>query len=350
LNRAALERQLATKVEDRKRVVRSLEELGEKVDAAAADAQTAAPTVLPLLENPEVKLFAHDLTVEAGAQYRYHMRVVLNNPMYGRGLQESQKALAEQGLIRSAWSEWTAPVEVDPSEFFFVTSAEPRSEVNPTPRASAEMYTFYYGYYRLGSASLEPGDSLTATAKLPELKFADMKKVEEYAKAHAGESAPVPVATNPRGTLPGREKRLGGGRIQDPRIAVDRGGAGDGNVPAAAAAAPGPEWLTIPAKKSQEFRVDAVFLDAVPWAVGQRGLAGEDRPHFLAMLRGSSGQLLVRQPDQERAAEVYKRLEASAKEGERQGAPEVKVEEKPRVKPQKSGPSAPSPITGGGGG
>jgi hypothetical protein len=334
-------------------VVRSLEELGEKVDASAVDAQAVVPAALPLFENPEVKLFAHDLTVEAGAQYRYHMRVVLNNPMYGRSLQESQKQLAEQGLLRSEWSAWTSPVDVDPNEFFFVTSAESRSEVNPTPRASAEMYTFYYGYYRVGSASLEPGDTLTATAKLPELKFADMKKVEEYAKAHAGDAAPAPSVTAPKGALPGQRMRPGGGRIQDPRVTIDRGILGDANPANAATPAAGgatPEWLTIPAKKSQEFRVDAVFLDAVPWAVGQRGLAGEDRPHFLAMLRGSGGQLLMRQPDQERAAEVYKRLEASAKEGERQGAPEVKMDEKPRVRPVKSGPSAPSPITGGGGG
>ena len=53
-----------------------------------------------LLDSTEVKLYAHDLTVEPGAQYRYRMRVVVNNPLYGRNLQESQRTLAiAAGLV-----------------------------------------------------------------------------------------------------------------------------------------------------------------------------------------------------------------------------------------------------------
>ena len=115
-----------------------MEEMGEVVQAADG---TPAPVVAaaPLLDNAAVKLYAHDLTVAPGAEYRYRMRVVVNNPLYGRNLQDSQRALAEQSLITGQWSDWTQAIDVDPNEFFVVTSAEPRSEINPSPKASAEM-------------------------------------------------------------------------------------------------------------------------------------------------------------------------------------------------------------------
>ena len=91
-------------------------------------------------------------------------------------------------------------MDVDPNEFFFVTSAEPRSEISASPKAAAEMYVFYYGFYRMASVSLEPGDVLTGTAKLPDLKLADMKKLEEMIK----DPSSVPVQQGSRGS----KKRL----------------------------------------------------------------------------------------------------------------------------------------------
>ena len=341
VNKAALERQLAARTEERKRLVKTLEDLGEKVGDPSADARVA--TVKPLLDNEAVRLFAHDLTVEAGAQYRYRMRVVVNNPLYGRNLQESQRTLADRSLIEGEWSAWSSPVDVDPNEFFFVTSAEPKSEINRSPKAAAEMYVFYYGYYRVASVSLEPGDMLTGTARLPELKLADMKKLEEMGANPASTPQPAAPISQP---APGGKG--GGGRERE---MVDRGEAAPGvggELPAVN------EWLTVPARRNLELRVNAVYLDTLPVSVGRQGLAGEEQVRFAALMRDPLGRVVWRMPDAERAAEAYKRLEASAREGERQGAPEVKPQEN-RPRPQKpdrprTQPTAPAKSGGGSGG
>ncbi|MFZ4430307.1 MAG: hypothetical protein ACOYPS_08125 [Phycisphaerales bacterium] len=345
-NKAALERQLAARVEERKRVVKTLEDLGEQVGDAATDTRAAA--VKPLLDNEAVRLFSHDLTVEPGAQYRYRMRVVVNNPLYGRNLQDSQRTLADRSLIEGQWSGWSAPVDVDPNEFFFVTSAEPRSEINRSPKAAAEMYVFYYGYYRAASVSLEPGDMLAGTARLPELKLADMKKLEEMAANQQMPSQPMAPSSQP---APGGKSGGGGGGRDREREAVDRGGVpvGGGEEPAA-----GAEWLTVAAKRNLELKVDAVYLDTLPVSLGRQGMEGQEQVRFAAMMRDQLGRVVWRMPDVERAAEVYKRLEASAKEGERQGAPEVKPQES-RPRPQKpdrprTQPAAPAKSGGGSGG
>jgi hypothetical protein len=343
-NKAQLERQLASRVEERKRIVKTLEDLGEQVEATAADTQVEV--VKPLLENAAVRLFSHDLTVESGAQYRYRMRVVVNNPLYGRNLQESQRTLADRSLIEGAWSAWSAPVDVDPAEFFFVTSAEPRSEINRSPKASAEMYVFYYGYYRVASVSLEPGDMLAGTARLPELKLADMKKLEESMANDPAAMPPVPVApTGPGGRTPGG----GRDREREAREAVDRGQGGGvvSDVPPTG----GADWLTVPAKRNLELRVSAVYLDTLPAAVGRQGLAGEEQGRFMALMRDQLGRVVWRLPDVERTADIYRRLEASAREGERQGAPEIKPQESRRKpqRPDRSRTPAAPPKKGGGG-
>lgn len=345
VNKAALERQLAARNEERKKLAKTLEEMGEVVQTADG---MPAPVAMaaPLLDNANVKLYAHDLTVVPGAEYRYRMRVVVNNPLYGRNLQESQRTLADQSLISGQWSDWTQAIDVDPNEFFVVTSAEPRSELNPSPKASAEMYVFYYGYYRVAGVSLEPGDVLSGTARLPDLKVADMKKLEELLK-NPSEAISAPVAPPP---MPGGKGGGGGGGkgggARPPQPTRDE-------RPVAQAPAAGPagtEWLSVPAKKMLELKVDAVFLDAIPAAVGAQGLAGEERPRYLAMMRDQHGHLLHRSPDAERAADIYKRLEASAKEGERQGAAEVKPEEV-RIRPPKKerAPTPGQPAKSGGG-
>ncbi|MCX5689528.1 MAG: hypothetical protein NTV94_07045, partial [Planctomycetota bacterium] len=351
LSRPALERQLATRNDERKRLVKSLAELGEKTqDAVDPAAPLPVAAEVSLLDNPEVKLYAHDLTVEPGAQYRYRMRVIVNNPLFGRNLQESQRTFADKSMVEGAWSSWTGAVDVDPNEFFFVTSAEPRSDISAAPKAAAEMYVFYYGYYRMASVSLEPGDVLTGTAKLPELKLADMKKLEESLKnPSAAPAMQAPVRTPGGKSGGGGGGKSGGGRPSE-REQVDRGGRQAPIVTEAVAA--NVDWLSLPAKKTIELKVDAVYLDTVPLAVGQQGLAGEERPRFMALMRNQHGQLVSRLPDVERATAAYKRLEASAKEGARQNAPEVK-EEEGRVRPPKvdrpsSTPQEPKKSSSGG--
>jgi hypothetical protein len=80
--------------------------------------------------------------------------------------------------------------------------------------------------------------------------------------------------------------------------------------------------------------------------------AGENTA--VALLRGASGQLERRTPDQDPHG-VYKLVAESAKAGESQGQPVIVPEEapKPRRGPQEQVPSTPRetpPGTGGGGG
>lgn len=123
-----------------------------------------------------VGVWAHDVTAKAGETYRYKLRVWIVNPFFGNAsaLAESQKPAATIAGLASAASEWTAPVTIVPQTQFFVTNAREaapaisgagRSEAN----ADVEVYEFFYGYWRRGTAKLDPGDQVRATIELPSL-------------------------------------------------------------------------------------------------------------------------------------------------------------------------------------
>lgn len=354
--RSAIERQLDARKADRERLIKQLSDLGEQVASTSTATETPAAGQLPLFENSEVKLHAHDLTVEPGAAYAYRMRVVVNNPLYGRNLQDSQKALADRSLLPGAWSEWSTPVDVDPNEFFFITSADQRSDINTTPKASAEMYVFYYGYYRVANVSLEPGDKLEGTARLPDLKLADMAKLETIIK----EQGDVLGGVDPAMVNPSADPRLSPGGGRDGAKGGGGGGGGGRGVPrddrdVASGVDPtstAPDWMSIAAEKLKLLKVDALFLDTALIPVASQGFAGEDRTRFQVLLRDRNGQVIVRNPDEERAQAVYKRLQSSAKDGENQGAPEIKPVTQPR-RPRSGSPDRPpaaAPRQSGGGG
>ena len=277
----------------------------------------------PLLEDQAVRLWTFDLTAKPGATYRYRMRIVVNNPAFGRGaaLHESVKPLAETRVILSEPSPWTDPITVDPeSRFFITTASDGGANLMGGPRATAEVFTFYYGFWRKGSISLEPGDRIRAVAKLP-----DNLLIFDAVEAAPGGQPPPP----PPGAVP----------------------------PAPGQQAPSLPPGARPAAKEVTAMTDVILLDvsSVPGASIGRGLA-PPTPKFQAILRNSYGELEIRQPDQDRASEIYARLTASAKQGETQGQPVPEPEptqpppgpgRTPRPEPE---PSRPPPGGGGGGG
>lgn len=116
-----------------------------------------------LLDDERRSVWAHDLTAEPGATYRYRARIVVNNPAFGQGaaLNEDQADIALQPLALGAWSAWTAPVRIEPDAFAFFTRGRVTGvggEIDPG--ASAELYRFYYGYWRGSTLGLEPGDAV----------------------------------------------------------------------------------------------------------------------------------------------------------------------------------------------
>jgi hypothetical protein len=314
---------------------RRLVSLGVKDAEVGANTAGAATPALTFLDNSEVKIWAHDITAVPGAIYRYRVRVVINNPFFGRQLKKSQEKLAEKSLLEGPWSEWSNPVDVDRNDYFFVTAASDGTgnTVNPRPHASVELFKFYYGFWRKASIGAEPGDKLEGSAKLPELETFDMSKL-----AAGGQPPPPGVAPPPPpapGRLPGRDDR---GPAANPGAEVPPELAG---------------LTRSPLPRDLPIKVDAIFLDAYRLPFGSAGLGGGTRDVIEAILRGVGGNVISRIPEQERLQDRYKRLDASAKMGMNQGKPEVKpIDEKkqigpgpiPRPQPSKGGPP------GGGGG
>ncbi|MDX2115444.1 MAG: hypothetical protein SFZ24_07460 [Planctomycetota bacterium] len=301
-------------------VARQLIALGEPVDGydalAPQDESGALPEEpTPLLENAELKLWAHDVNPQVGATYRYRARVVVNNPLFDRNLQEEQKQLGAASTLRGAWSEWSEPVTADPKRVLFMVSAEDRSAISPRPRATAEVYEFYYGFYRKATVGLEPGDIVAGTAKLPELRAADMTKLQE--SMTAGQPGMPPGAGAPPPPPPGR-------RGLDPGVRAPRGPDGmptpgrqpnTGQPGATGTSTPEivwPAWMTQVLPNTLEFQVDAQLLDVLSVPLDNR-----QRTHVV--LRRSDGTLATRVPDLERASDLLKRLEASEKAGQTQG-------------------------------
>lgn len=329
--RKALEENLKRLTDRRESLVTSLESLGGKDEGPKED--NLAELETPWLDRAKIDVWAHDLTVQPGAVYQYRMRLVVNNPMFGRGLQEDQKALAEQKLIRGAWSEWTAPVTIDRDREFFVTSAVDTDPVTGRPKAMAEVFVFYYGYYRSQGGSFEPGDKLNLRVNLPdELKLADMKALEEaFAKGQIRGLTPVARPED-------REAPGGGGRRS--RAAPDdrEGGRAGQNQPVAADA-----LMSVAGPKFVPAGVDSVLL-------GVRGVPGEGQTKYQAVVRDLAQRVVALAPDDMRSNPAYKRLEASVRAGV-EALKESKPEEEPKRQERPDRPPAgPRPPRGGGGG
>lgn len=347
----ALNKTLQSRQAERDAVVeqlakQGLDPLGNPLPAVPGAAPKVAEA--PLLENESVKVWAHDITVEPGAMYRYRARIVVNNPMFGRApyLLDEQKPLAEAHLVRGEWSEWGSPVQVDANGYFFIVSASEQDAV-AGKRATAELYQFYYGYWRKGAVNVEPGDPLFAEAKLPpELPIFDLSKLSALPR-------PTETARVPGGEDGGDD---GGGRRGVAPGGDDGGGRGRAAPPPEPTPAPGtpgepPAGVTFaPAKMA--VGVDALFLDVAPVpSIGDRRLAAGGG-QLQAFLRDASGRIITRIPDHERKAEAYRRVSESARAGETQGKPVVRPVTRPDLPPPPPGRTEPDrrPDGGGGGG
>lgn len=356
LNRAAIERQIRDVERRRERVVKQLDELGVKVETAAAPGgqapdQPAIEPTLPMLENGDVKIYAHDLEATPGEVYRYRVRLVINNPIYGRSVQESQKALSEPSTIASPWSDWSQMKdEVERDEYVFITAASPGgTEFQPRPTGVAQLYRYYYGYYREATVTLEPGDQLVGEAKLPDLKLADMSKLPTGVAETPGVAPLAPTAPPPP-PPPGGGR---GGAVAPPPRGPEgeRGAPAPGAVVGEMTSEAGPEWLSIPAPKVLTLSAEAVFLDAtpVPFTLQSAGgMAGTAR--YQAIIRGIGGALEVQRPDQVRNQDLYRRVDGSARAGTTQGQPQTRPIEPPTPLPPVPQPGRMTPPGRGGGG
>jgi hypothetical protein len=264
--------------------------------------------------------------------------------------------MASSAIAYSAPSEWTEPVQVLPDQFYFITGATDAGRLGEQlapPRATAEVYRFFYGYFRKAAVSLEPGDTIAATIKLP-----DPAKLPIYdmtAPPPPPGSAPPPEAPMPA-PRPAKQGPDGGGKGGGMRIIDERQSGGGGETRQAQQEKP---KITLPAnakpypKPSITASIDTVLLDVAKTVGG-----GDSGVRSQAILRGSDGQIIVLNPDDQRHLPIYQLAAASAKDGENQGQPATLEPGKdptrlpPKVKEpgEKRPPSAPPPGGGGGGG
>lgn len=284
-SRAALEQRAAVLERDIERERAALTRLGvdpaRGIEALGQHDPARFQHAGPLLAADNVALWTHDLTVRRGRTYQYRIRVVTNNPLYGRSsaLAAEQRELAEQPVLYSQWSEWSEPVTVEGDTYYFVVSASESDAVGPA-RAAVEVFRFYYGYWRRGKQTLEVGDAIATELALPDPALRPL-----YVLPDAPADAASPAATSP--------------------TAVTR------------TTEPGP-LPTTPGPPSLKVALGTFLLDvAAPPRRDDGGGSGA-----VAFLATPTGQIEVRSPEAERRQEVYERLSRSAEQGSRQGQPE----------------------------
>ncbi|MFW6336463.1 MAG: hypothetical protein ACOC3G_04985, partial [Phycisphaeraceae bacterium] len=110
----------------------------------------------------EVRIWAHDITVEPGRTYRYKLVASVVNPLFAETnlVPEQREANRDRLLLQpdeQAIDEmpWTDPVGVDPVLQFFLVNGN----VN-LGMAEIEVWRPYNGRWVVGEFSLRPGDRI----------------------------------------------------------------------------------------------------------------------------------------------------------------------------------------------
>jgi hypothetical protein len=301
-----------------------------------------------LLENDSVQLWAHDLTVAPGKTYRYRVSVGLSNPAFGRtsALTTEQQGMAKDPIVLSQASDWSQPVHVLDDQYYFITGAAEGDEVNQfQPRATAEIFRFFYGYYRKATVSLAPGDVVAASIKLP-----DPAKLPVYDLTALPANQPNAPVTQP-GTpsAPFQRDRMkqlpqqGGGKFGSQPIQ------GEGERGTAAQQQEANKVTLPPNAKPWPSRDIAAKSDVMLLDVARApGAANGGGPAAQAFLRDTDGEILVRLPEDDHKDQIYAVVNQSAREGENQGqptAPAVAEPDKNQTPGAPRTPNAPAPMS-----
>ncbi|MBU6413952.1 MAG: hypothetical protein KGS45_10805 [Planctomycetes bacterium] len=339
--RKQLETRLANEQSKLDNNTAALEKLGLGTDGKPLPGGVVVRKTEPqLMDNQALKIWAHDVSAVPGKTYRYRLRVVINNPFFGQAasLKDDQKIFAKEVLLRGDWSAWGMEVAVEPQTQFFITSAAQQDALRG-PRATVEMFTFYYGYPRKAVVNVEPGDGLNGEVKLPEgLMSFDLDKFE---RPKPNPNA-MPVGDPGDGGGAGKGgggggKGGGGNRAPDERKDPDPALPGQDPI---VQQSPG-----LPLPRDLKVKVDAVLMDVATAALG-----GNDAYRTL-FREGPTGRLFVRTPEESRS-EAYRKLAKLAEIGRNQGkAPPAPVKkERPETPTPPPPPPRNNPGGGGGGG
>jgi hypothetical protein len=109
-----------------------------------------------------IVVWAHDLGVKAGQEYRYRAVAKVYNPFFTNGalLVDAQRKLADSFTLSSPVSEWSQPVRVLPPVLFFVTDAQAGEGKLGMGQAKVEIWRYFDGERRKQSFTVQPGDAL----------------------------------------------------------------------------------------------------------------------------------------------------------------------------------------------
>lgn len=153
---------------DIRQIEQTIADMGGAAPAAEGPGPDLLATASPTLDSGEdVVFWAHDLTAAAGATYRYRVRLLTSNPLFG-----DKNFPDASPVVEGEFSEWSAPIEVAPQTMVFFTSAQGGIGDQGGPQnvgASAEVYHFFYGYWRRANVRLSPGDAIAAEVTAPEM-------------------------------------------------------------------------------------------------------------------------------------------------------------------------------------
>ena len=116
-----------------------------------------------------MQVWAHDISVQPGATYRYRCSVAVLNPFLGRKRQlvEAQQPLDAQFQILTAPSAWTE-VAVNAPYAFYAVDAYPPDGIGSLGSAQLEVFRLIDGVWRSHKFAIEPGDAIGRQVKLDE--------------------------------------------------------------------------------------------------------------------------------------------------------------------------------------
>jgi len=155
-------------------VARLEEQLKKLAPAATVAASDAAGD--PFADEGML-VWTHDLGVRPGGTYRYRVRVELFNPFFARKRQltRDQADLADAFVLRTAVSEWSEPITVEPEVSFFLVDAGIGDGRLGLGSAKFELYRYADGERRRETFVLQPGDRIGELKSLgrgkPEIDF-----------------------------------------------------------------------------------------------------------------------------------------------------------------------------------
>lgn len=131
------------------------------------------PSVLLQLE--DVKIWSHDLTVVPGKTYRYRFVVSVLSPLFHSNevSREQYEAYFNKLSLSSEPSEWSQPVKVDPTMYFFLTAQDGSRQ-----QATIDVFHIFDGRWIHQPFQVQAGDPIGDIVKLPYMEGTTQQTAE----------------------------------------------------------------------------------------------------------------------------------------------------------------------------